>query len=184
MERRDWKRIKRMVEQIDQSSQFWQSFFWAVFPLAISFFLSLASLPDNSPWSKYFFTAGWCCVVASVLSVAFWWSSGNRDSVSKQNILDEMNSAEDDIAVREEVEVFNLLSASYGTEKNSFDVTEVLKARITRNSLTVKATNDIAGDPEKGVVKKLKIRYSHLGVSQEIEVSEGQEITIPQFVVV
>jgi hypothetical protein len=61
----------------------------------------------------------------------------------------------------------------------SVDVTEQLKTKISSNRLVVDATNDIAGDPEYGVVKKLKVKYRFAGDIAEKEVQEGQTIILP-----
>lgn len=72
-----------------------------------------------------------------------------------------------------------IIEATYFTPQMSVDVTEQLKTKISSNRLVVDATNDIAGDPEYGVVKKLKVKYRFAGDIAEKEVQEGQTIILP-----
>ena len=58
-------------------------------------------------------------------------------------------------------------------------MTEQLRSKISGNRLVIDATNDIAGDPEYGVVKKLKVKFHISGEVSEKEVDEGQTIMLP-----
>jgi len=72
-----------------------------------------------------------------------------------------------------------ILNASYGSDDQKIDVTPILRQMITKNQLTVKVSNEIAGDPHNGVVKKLDINYR---IGQKIDTRSGLEgaiITIP-----
>lgn len=72
-----------------------------------------------------------------------------------------------------------IIEAKYFTPQKSIDVTEQLRSKITGNRLVLDATNEIAGDPEYSVVKKLKVKYLFNGEVAEKEVKEGQTIIIP-----
>jgi hypothetical protein len=50
---------------------------------------------------------------------------------------------------------------------------------VSNNKLVVEANNEIAGDPEENIEKRLKIKYSYAGETIEKEVVEGQTIIIP-----
>lgn len=52
-----------------------------------------------------------------------------------------------------------ILSAKYGTDETFFDVTENLNKMVENNSLTITASNAIAGDPAPQIKKKLTIKY-------------------------
>jgi len=53
----------------------------------------------------------------------------------------------------------NILKAEYKTENKSIDVTDKLKKMVKDNQLNIIASNDLAGDPDPGIVKVLKIDY-------------------------
>ncbi len=55
----------------------------------------------------------------------------------------------------------NIVSAKYGAKESFFDVTEKLKSMINKNTLTITASNDIAGDPIFGEAKSLIITYQY-----------------------
>ncbi|MDD5689956.1 MAG: hypothetical protein PHQ76_06775 [Caldisericia bacterium] len=50
---------------------------------------------------------------------------------------------------------------------------------IKNDELKVTSSNSIAGDPLKGVKKKLIINYISYGITREVEVSENDSITLP-----
>lgn len=72
-----------------------------------------------------------------------------------------------------------ILDAIYYTPKQSKNVTEQARNKVANNRLVMDANNEIAGDPEYGVVKKLKIKYRYSGETLEKEVAEGQTIILP-----
>jgi len=72
-----------------------------------------------------------------------------------------------------------LLSAIYGTNEHYFDVYDKINSMINENGLRVTSSNDIAGDPHKGVRKKLVIRYISYGEEHEVEVPENETRTLP-----
>jgi len=71
-----------------------------------------------------------------------------------------------------------IIQATYSTKKNGIDVTEHLRKKVTGGSLAVVVNNGIAGDPQYGKVKKLKVRYVLDGVEHEKTVSEGRRLLI------
>ncbi|MBC7288567.1 MAG: DUF3395 domain-containing protein, partial [Armatimonadetes bacterium] len=60
------------------------------------------------------------------------------------------------------------------------DVTAQLSAMVQNNSLTVQASNNIAGDPAYGVVKTLAVRYRVGGELREARVREGEVLQLPR----
>lgn len=60
------------------------------------------------------------------------------------------------------------------------DVTDQLADMIRKNSLSVKASNDLFGDPARNVVKQLQVDYTLDGVNYSKTVSENQTLTIPE----
>jgi hypothetical protein len=75
---------------------------------------------------------------------------------------------------------FRVIRATYGAEGHEFkDVSAELSASIKEGKLSILASNDIAGDPVPNVVKKLRIEYTHGGVTFTKEFVEGEQVNLP-----
>lgn len=73
----------------------------------------------------------------------------------------------------------NILSASYFTPRESVDVTKTVRLLYKENQ-SFKIDNESMGsDPEYGVVKQLKVKYSLNGKILEKTFQEGQNICLP-----
>lgn len=72
-----------------------------------------------------------------------------------------------------------IIEAKYYTQAKSVDVTALLREKIQNNKLSIFASNDLAGDPHYGVVKKLKVKFSYGGETLEKEVNEGDTLRLP-----
>jgi hypothetical protein len=72
-----------------------------------------------------------------------------------------------------------VISAIYGTRKNSIDLTTQLNQLIKNNRLEFVISNEIAGDPEHGVVKDFKIIYEINGQRVVKDFKEGEKVSIP-----
>lgn len=59
------------------------------------------------------------------------------------------------------------------------DVTEILRQRVKNNTLTVKASNSLAGDPAPLIVKQMRVDYLLGGQPYSITVRENQTLTLP-----
>lgn len=83
---------------------------------------------------------------------------------------------------RKRVETNSLIidKAIYGTRNSEIDVTAILNSMIVDNSLTVVASNSLAGDPEPGIVKSLTITYRYNGVPETRAFPEGGEVKLPK----
>jgi len=75
--------------------------------------------------------------------------------------------------------LLEISNATYGTEQNKIDVTQTLRQMIKNNKLTIKASNEIGGDPQYGVAKTLTINYKIGQKSVQATVFEGATVTIP-----
>ena len=72
-----------------------------------------------------------------------------------------------------------IVKAEYKTSNKSYDVTEKLKKMVSKNQLTITAGNQLAGDPEYGVLKILEIQYRFGESSIEImRIPENETKTI------
>lgn len=54
---------------------------------------------------------------------------------------------------------FKIISAKYGVQGTFMDITNALNSRINHERLEVDLSNEIAGDPARGFVKEVRIRY-------------------------
>ena len=73
----------------------------------------------------------------------------------------------------------DIITATYGTNKEFYDVAEQIRSKISFNKLSILASNEIAGDPHHGQVKLLKVRYKFAGETKEKEVREGETLELP-----
>jgi hypothetical protein len=75
---------------------------------------------------------------------------------------------------------FKIIEARYGTENNNIDVAFQYTKYIKNSSLDVIVSNEIAeNDPDYGVPKTLKIKFSCKGKLQEKKFKEGSRIQLP-----
>lgn len=74
---------------------------------------------------------------------------------------------------------FEIIKAEYRTQKVGVDVTEELRKMIANNKLETIASNDIKGDPDYGMVKRLSIEYKFNGIINTKEFLEGDKVSIP-----
>jgi len=75
--------------------------------------------------------------------------------------------------------LLEILNATYGTEQKQLDVTDILRQMVIKNSLTVTASNKLAGDPHYGEGKKLIISYRIGQKNYKSEILEHETMTIP-----
>lgn len=74
---------------------------------------------------------------------------------------------------------FQITEASYGTQNYKYDVADKLNSLIKDNKLIVRASNGLAGDPEKGVKKRLIIKYIFDGKQLEKGYDEDDQVALP-----
>ncbi|MFH1896514.1 MAG: hypothetical protein ABH814_03555 [bacterium] len=72
-----------------------------------------------------------------------------------------------------------ITKATYGTDKSSFDITRELNEKIEDNKLRIVLSNNVAGDPHPGVVKKGKIKYEINNREVVKEYREGGLVNLP-----
>ncbi len=76
--------------------------------------------------------------------------------------------------------VLEIVKAIYGTDAKSLDVTEHLRRKVSDNKLTITASNKIAGDPHRNVVKELRISYRYDGKDGLIVIPEEETASLPE----
>lgn len=72
-----------------------------------------------------------------------------------------------------------LMEAFYGSPNKTIEVTKQLEEKIIDNKLNFIVSNEIAGDPDPGIVKKLRIIWQYSGEVLEKEFDEGQIVNLP-----
>jgi hypothetical protein len=123
---------------------------------------------------SYFVTSAFCLPIAWIFITLIWTSSFNltKDFINlflpKNKIL------------LKQAPLLEISNATYGTTNKKIDVTQTLRQMIHDNKLTVTASNEIAGDPEWGVVKDLVINYKIGNTVKKITINEGINVTLPE----
>lgn len=180
VEKTDWRRIKRLIKKIDISSNRWENFAWFMGAATIAFLVELLTQEDDK-WLIFFVFSLIITIIVSV--VAYKFSKTKHDS--KREVVLEMDEIEKKTAKETEENVvvgpdnLRILEAIYGTTERKKDITQEIKALVKDNKLSIRASNDIAGDPYPGVVKKLRIRYEFQGEELEKEYTEGELVNLP-----
>jgi hypothetical protein len=72
-----------------------------------------------------------------------------------------------------------MISARYGISNRWRDVSKQLGEKIRNNAISIKVSNDIAGDPASSKVKTLRVEYALDGERKTVKVQEGQWLHIP-----
>ena len=72
-----------------------------------------------------------------------------------------------------------ILSAIYGVDTRTMDVTEEVRARLTRGRAVFMVWSDLGGDPAVGVSKLLRVEVSYAGRRFVRSARDAQWITIP-----
>ncbi len=73
-----------------------------------------------------------------------------------------------------------IVKAVYGDlpDGEKTDVTEKVAGKVNGDTLSIKASNDLFGDPANGVQKKLKVDYTFDGKAKSKTVDEDETLTI------
>ena len=73
-----------------------------------------------------------------------------------------------------------ILSARYGTDNRSVDVRQILQSRVQNDQLNLQVNNStMGGDPSRGELKTLRIKYQWAGRNYDVVVQENQWVSIP-----
>ncbi|UCC21524.1 MAG: serine hydrolase [Planctomycetota bacterium] len=73
----------------------------------------------------------------------------------------------------------HIIRAGYGAGNTWLDVSKKIREKVQENALSIKASNEIAGDPLFGKAKILRVEYVLDGELKTAEVQEGQWLHIP-----
>ena len=72
-----------------------------------------------------------------------------------------------------------IIEARYGTRRKWIDVTQIITKKVDSNTHPILATNDLAGDPHPGQVKRLVVHYIYRGKQRTTQVQEIQPLQLP-----
>ena len=78
----------------------------------------------------------------------------------------------------EKVKILVINKAEYGAQDKWVDVTSQVSAAVQGNGISIRAGNQIAGDPISNVVKSLKVSYTLDDEPKTVEVPEGGVLDI------
>lgn len=130
--------------------------------------------------SKYVYIFATITIIAFIISLILFvsckWTASKilNTSAKTSESLEEMADE-----LQQPFSEMNILSASYFTPRESVDVTKTVRLLYKENQ-SFKIDNESMGsDPEYGVVKQLKVKYSLNGKILEKTFQEGQNISLP-----
>lgn len=90
VEKKDWERIKRLIQELQLKSSFWENAAWFSLAGVLSFFITFFSVDKENEYRIVFLTAGICFILVTVMFFIFNHISGKTSKNGKDNILKEM----------------------------------------------------------------------------------------------
>ncbi len=105
-------------------------------------------------------------------------------AVAEEDALISLLAPRAEEQVQQEVQELRIEKAVYGDlpSGGQKDVTEIVAAHVTDGTLVIQASNNLFGDPARGVVKQLKVTYVLNGHRDSAIVDENQELRLGQAV--
>ncbi|NQT27185.1 hypothetical protein HQ585_17655 [candidate division KSB1 bacterium] len=136
---------------------------------------------DASVWQAIFIITG--IVMFFWFIIAFYKSIKSPsidDIVTELKKVSKPSSSDISQSINvKQVREFKILHALYGTDKSGVELTVYLNSLIVNNKLTIIASNDNFGDPDKGSLKTLWITYSVSGETKKAIFSENTHVNLP-----
>lgn len=158
-----------------------------LFTVAISTTITLVTIniPVGKIFNAFLVTSitGW---LGGIILIILWRKCYRSIFLVAKKIRDRLPPEGETISKNESIpykyknKKFKLLSARYGTDEKSIDVYDKLIKMTKGEELIVTSSNNIAGDPHKGVKKNLTITYISYGKMHEVKVPENDSITLPE----
>lgn len=99
-----------------------------------------------------------------------------RDKYVKDTDIEEETVVSSDLIFSDGL---HIISARYGVGNRWRDVLKQIKKTIGNNAISIKVSNDIAGDPASGKVKVLRVEYALDGKRETAKAAEGQWLHVP-----
>ena len=183
VDKTDWNRIKRMIGQINDNYNRWENSAWATASLFLGLLIACITTADQ-PTKTYFGISAIAFLVISALLFFVSHYISKTLTKSKEDVLFEISDIEKKFPINSTTKTVStngleILSAIYGTSKNSIDIARALSEQIMDEKLNIKVSNEIGGDPDVGVMKELTIGYINNGQEFKKTVAEGQNLIIP-----
>jgi hypothetical protein len=181
VEKRDWRRIRRLIDSLKDSHGLWENACWSFISFFVAFLISGFSSTGNA--KLIFFIISACCFVIAIIlflaSKAFLKGLGD----SKQSIIAEMDEIEKNIPDKNTLILQDLevLEAFYGAPNNMVLVTDYLNESISDDKLNLVVSNKIVNgdDPALGIKKDLIIKYQFRGKISQKTFKEDETINLP-----
>lgn len=177
IERRDWRRILKMVKAIKDTRNRWENAAWAVAAAAATCLISAFVPKFNEAYLALAFSGAVMTVILFVASSKFGEGITNSKGALVMEMDDIQNAA--DSKVDGNGQQLTIIQAVYGTASHQIDVTDKLNSLVKDDVLEVVASNDIAGDPHEGVGKELNIEFSYDDTLQTRTFKEGEHLRLP-----
>jgi len=183
--RKDWDRIKKMVDRIISPTSFWQIAWPASFGIAFSALISALTIIEEGHSNKAL--CYWIFVLflfIGLFSLLIDKTRREASTATKEQVKEEMAEMEkpymqETPKATEEESKLSIIRAEYKTPNNKLDVAGILTGLIVDNKLKITATNDMFTDPEVGTAKTLEIEYSYNGKNETKIFNEKDTVELP-----
>jgi hypothetical protein len=100
------------------------------------------------------------------------------DVVKQMEIIERRYESAGDGSISES-KALKIILAKYGAQGKYVDLTEVLAAQVNKKGLEVFVSNELGGDPYKGVRKELVLEYEYNGSRRTVTVKEREFLKLP-----
>jgi hypothetical protein len=161
IDKRDWRRIKKMIKGIDGPSHYWENAGWFSSSVIITSFISGIGFKGKPKIA--FFTVSAASLIITIILFLCGNKLSEASTNSKAKVVEEMEDIEKSVkplSSTSSTSSLEVIEATYGSGASSVNVTDALNQLIDRGRLSFQVSNSIAGtDPQPGTVKDLKIIY-------------------------
>lgn len=117
--------------------------------------------------------------VCGLLSFLFAHKERDLQAVYISEVIQQMSVIENRYEASTYGGTLILISALYGANDKFGDVTEILQGQVYNAALVAAVGNHLCGDPIPNTPKKLIVKYSYNGLTQEKTVPEGFILRLP-----
>jgi hypothetical protein len=121
-------------------------------------------------------------LISGIIGISISWMVGTFIWTSSWNLSKEFLNLfiPNDKLLSKQTSPLEILSAIYKTDNAQVDITPVARQMVLNNKLKIRASNELAGDPDPGVAKILIISYRIGRKTSEIKAGEGDTVSIPE----
>lgn len=184
LEKRDWARVKRMVESIKTSHNRWENAAWFSASVILTCFAT--ALTFQNALKEIFFGISLASFIITIILFIASKTFSDAISLSKDQVISEMDEIEKNAKINQElisnnITELKIIKAIYGTSTNQVDVFTQVIGMLNDNKLQLTVSNALSekGDPHPGIVKELQLSYSYQGKSFDKTYKEGENVSLP-----